>query len=155
MALVTSSLAELRAAERFAAKLAATVRATGSVPVSVQIDQLSCRGFSTLALPGVSIEDGITVHLPNLDARTAHIVHVLSGRMGCQFAEPLSDLELNAAFDDSTRRATPAMLHSLEDFTFSEPVLVPFPRRVRGFLAIGMALASWSSVYAILRLIQA
>lgn len=155
MAALATIFVEPRAAERFAANIDGTLRQAGATSTDIIIETLSLTGLSASAVMGVGLSDAVCIDLPGLGMRSAKVVRVANGRIGCEFLIPLEVAELIRTLDRTTIKPSPIQekLFAANDIDQPEPAITPFPRWARGGLAITLGVASWASVIGLLKLI--
>ena len=71
--------------------------AKGDIIQHVTVTDLSGGGFSMLGQTNLFLGSRVMVEVPLVGWREAHVMWMAEGRIGCQFAEPLSATELDDA----------------------------------------------------------
>ncbi|MDB5701420.1 MAG: PilZ protein [Sphingomonadales bacterium] len=89
MALTAQLLRDDRRAERKELHVAGTLRHVGNIPIDVVVEDLSATGFRMLTQANLQLGEKVTVGIPGVGQRAAHVVRHTDNGFSCEFVDAI------------------------------------------------------------------
>ena len=90
MALTAQLVRDDRRADRERLDVASTLRHVRNVPIDVIVEDLSATGFRVRTQADLALQERVTIGIPGVGQRAAHVVRHTAKGFGCEFVEPIA-----------------------------------------------------------------
>lgn len=89
MALTAQLVRDDRRADRETLDVAGTLRHVRNVPIDVIVEDLSATGFRMRTHTNLNLQEKVTIGIPGIGQRAAHVVRHTTDGFGCEFVEAI------------------------------------------------------------------
>lgn len=151
MALTAQLVRDDRRADREAIDVAGTLRPAPGRPIDVIVEDLSATGFRMRTQARLDLQEQVTIGIPGIGQRRAHVVRRTADGFGCEFVEALDPRLVSTAAtaqsvvdggfggqidEDMVRQWSRANPPQVERFAYGRRLLIVGGLGIAGWLAV-------------------